>query len=569
MEEEILHMHEALKQYLDDTVSDEQREVYKVSLIEYFQTKEVAGFLRLICDLELYLNAADGEVRALSIQLIVDMLNSTHLLSLTSEKLHHLLLFFKNRIDDYPSLLSSLNGIKCLLLSYTDILEPKYDDCYEILDKIFNEVNVPSISQTLRSEIYSLIHAILGNPKLVKSLAGKANDIVEGILVITSGERDPRCLLQSLKLLEISLHIFSECSAMKAEKIFDSASGYFPITFRPPPEDKYGMTTEKLVTAVEDTLCCHSEVSKYVIPLLVDKLSSTDTSTDGKLDSLHCLVRLTSGFPHELVKGKVDYVLVVNIFEPSLPRLIETLEDIITSNAAGDEGEYDTDPTESKNSIVHGCLDCISALALVISYVHASSSELGVKLLQTHIEPILKRCLDAIAPGGTLQLNSLSGISAMKMLLAMAKSSYWFFSIILSRTAPLLLHELDSAILHGSRVLAKTIELSPAALSTGSLQFFHTMLSALGNSINFSDIILSGGSVKSEKELSSSYFVQNIFLSLLSRLQRILCLFESRSTLLDANWEVLNHFGDHLDEWMGKLSTKLEGNDIGKYAYLF
>jgi hypothetical protein len=56
------------------------------------------------------------------------------------------------------------------------------------------------------------------------------------------------------------------------EKIFDSVACYFPITFNPPEDDPYGVTSEMLITSLENIFCAHSALHKHVLPFLMDNM---------------------------------------------------------------------------------------------------------------------------------------------------------------------------------------------------------------------------------------------------------------------------------------------------------
>lgn len=56
------------------------------------------------------------------------------------------------------------------------------------------------------------------------------------------------------------------------EKIFDSVACYFPITFSPPEDDPYGVTSEMLITSLENIFCAHSALHKHVLPFLMENM---------------------------------------------------------------------------------------------------------------------------------------------------------------------------------------------------------------------------------------------------------------------------------------------------------
>ena len=542
-------MEHVLKQYFDVEAADDVRDAQMDSLLSYFESKDEAEFLSLIKHLDAHLTSTDESVRGRATQLIVDPLVAD-IVELSAPKVHHLFLFFLGRIEDYPSLMPSVCGVRALVNNFGPQIDSKYGDCYHILKKIFDEVNVQSIAQSIRSEIMLLVTDIFNSETAAETLQPHAADIIDGVLTITNGERDPRCLVKALHLLSLCLPLFPAHGRAFGEKLFDSAAGYFPITFRPPPDDKFNITTAMLVSAVENVFCSHSEVAKFAVPLMTEKLSSTDVNTDGKLDAMHCLVRLSRGFTENGKASKVNHQRTIEVFSSSLPRLSEIILEVVTSNAAGDEGEDDVNPSASKNSIVHGALECVTAICALISLVHEVDVSRGMEHFQYVIAPMLKACSPSFQSSGkakSLSLNSLSGLSAIKIVIAIARASYWFFSIILVRFAAPLLKDIDTSI------AAARAASNHSPISSSSFQLLEALLGCLDSSVNYSNVIMRV-SEDNDGEISSSAVVRGVFLSILSRVQRALFLFDNRRALLGANWEKLSEHED-IDLWMDTIAV--------------
>lgn len=54
---------------------------------------------------------------------------------------------------------------------------------------------------------------------------------------------------------------------------------YFPITFRPPPDDPYGITAQDLKDRLRSCIAATAEFAPYAFPALLDKLDSTSMNT--------------------------------------------------------------------------------------------------------------------------------------------------------------------------------------------------------------------------------------------------------------------------------------------------
>ena len=99
------------------------------------------------------------------------------------------------------------------------------------------------------------------------------DEALAGITDLFSGEKDPRNLMVIFSILraimvewDISNHV---------ETMFDSVYAYFPITFRPPPNDPYGITAQDLKIRLRDCISSSNLLAPYVIPNMLDKLDST------------------------------------------------------------------------------------------------------------------------------------------------------------------------------------------------------------------------------------------------------------------------------------------------------
>jgi DNA repair/transcription protein MET18/MMS19 len=68
-------------------------------------------------------------------------------------------------------------------------------------------------------------------------------------------------------------------TASNSQDLFDAVFDYFPITFRPPPDDPYGITAQDLKDRLKECIASTSEFAPYSFPALLDKLDSTALNT--------------------------------------------------------------------------------------------------------------------------------------------------------------------------------------------------------------------------------------------------------------------------------------------------
>ena len=91
-------------------------------------------------------------------------------------------------------------------------------------------------------------------------------DFLDGYILLAEGEKDPRNLLLAFAIarvllieFEIAAHVevgacmrpcVQSASIFMSQDLFNITFCYFPITFRPPPDDPYGITSDDLKNAL-------------------------------------------------------------------------------------------------------------------------------------------------------------------------------------------------------------------------------------------------------------------------------------------------------------------------------
>lgn len=111
-------------------------------------------------------------------------------------------------------------------------------------------------------------------------------DFLSGYVKLVEGEKDPRNLIYLFAIDRVVLIEF-ELSPTMIEKFFDITYCYFPITFKPPPNDPYGITQLDLKTSLRNSLIAHPGFAPHAMPLLLEKL--TASSGSAKRDTLETL----------------------------------------------------------------------------------------------------------------------------------------------------------------------------------------------------------------------------------------------------------------------------------------
>ena len=101
-----------------------------------------------------------------------------------------------------------------------------------------------------------------------------------GTIDLINGEKDPRNLMLAFSMLKVLMVEWGV--SQHGETLFDAIFAYFPITFRPPPNDPYGITAQDLKDRLQECIASTSHLAPYAIPALTDKLDSTSPNVKVK-----------------------------------------------------------------------------------------------------------------------------------------------------------------------------------------------------------------------------------------------------------------------------------------------
>ncbi|ODV97400.1 hypothetical protein PACTADRAFT_49118 [Pachysolen tannophilus NRRL Y-2460] len=129
-------------------------------------------------------------------------------------------------------------------------------------------------------------------------LSNLNNLFIETFIKVSTSEKDPRNLLISF---ELNYKISTSLDINKySEELFDNSFCYFPISFKPPPNDPYKITSDELKSALRKILSCNSIFAKDSIPNLTQKLTSSSPLV--KADALNNLIACIQNYNVKTVK---------------------------------------------------------------------------------------------------------------------------------------------------------------------------------------------------------------------------------------------------------------------------
>ncbi|KAF9116754.1 hypothetical protein BGX27_011068 [Mortierella sp. AM989] len=263
---------------LSQTDSQEQADAAIQDIVKDVGTNP-SKLLGLVQGLGEYLTSDEAFVRSKATALLSTTLATLDQSKVNASAVTVLVEFYCDRLTDQACVPELLKGL--LALSKFDKFTGV--DCVKAVKAILALVNVQTYQQTARHYVFLLFESVIN--RHTQSLRSMSSDFVFGFIQCLDGEKDPRNLLLAFTLIKKIIQEFD--IAQHVEDLFEVTFCYFPITFRPPPDDPYGITSDHLKAGLRDCLSATPYFAKFALPLLLEKLSSSSGSA--KKDSMETI----------------------------------------------------------------------------------------------------------------------------------------------------------------------------------------------------------------------------------------------------------------------------------------
>ncbi|RLM00708.1 hypothetical protein CFD26_107373 [Aspergillus turcosus] len=235
-----------------------------------------------------YINDEDPILRGKAVSYLTAVIRALPPKYLSRQQIQVLTTFFCDRIEDGGAV-AGLDTLQKLDRFNNALAE-------EVAQAIFERLqDLQSRSQSQRFQVYQLLNELMSNHRAALHKMGDISLV--GIVDLMTGEKDPRNLMLVFSILKVVMMEWDISN--HAETLFESVYNYFPITFRPPPNDPYGITAQDLKDRLQDCISSTSLFAPYAIPALLDKLDST--SPNVKKDALNALIACISSYDPDTV----------------------------------------------------------------------------------------------------------------------------------------------------------------------------------------------------------------------------------------------------------------------------
>ena len=232
----------------------------------------------LITSLQEYINnKEDAALRAKSVAYLADVLESVPQKILSGQERRLLSDFILGRIEsDLEGIGSSARALVAL-----ETLGKWDSETVQKVAQTFLDHANPLKQFKLQTDRYAVIQLfdILVSRYRTPLDALNESDpqMMPNFISFFDGEKDPRNLMMIFSILLVPMTEW-DVSA-NAQDLFEAVFNYFPVTFKPPPDDPYGITAQDLKDRLRDCIAANSNFAPHAFSELLSKLDSTSMNT--------------------------------------------------------------------------------------------------------------------------------------------------------------------------------------------------------------------------------------------------------------------------------------------------
>ncbi|CAG8443712.1 9188_t:CDS:10 [Diversispora eburnea] len=292
------------------------------------------SLLALVTTLEEFLTSEESSIRAKGTGLLSAVLTECPQEQVNLAAVNVLVDFYCERLSDTTCVPELIRG----LVSISQFNSFQEECAIKVSKSIFSNVNVQNYQQTTRHGVFLIFDVLLNTCKKL------GTEFVKGFIQAMDGEKDPRNLLLAFSLVKLIIKEFD--ISEHVEELFEVTFCYFPITFRPPPDDPYGITSDDLKISLRECLSATAKFAKNAMPLFLEKLTSS--SGNAKKDSMETLAACAPVYGTENIVPYIDDLWeylkdeIFNAKDDSFEVIaLDTIRSLVVTLSAGVIGKSD------------------------------------------------------------------------------------------------------------------------------------------------------------------------------------------------------------------------------------
>ncbi|KIK61642.1 hypothetical protein GYMLUDRAFT_996292 [Collybiopsis luxurians FD-317 M1] len=270
------------------------------------------SLLNVVKALGEYLTSEEDSLRTKGVEFLSAVLSRCPADKINRQAARVLTTFYCSKLEDSETIVPALKG----LASLTKLPSSTSEDVPSILDAIFEHVRMNGLVQSVRFQVFTIIDTLIARHR--EAMKAMNNNFLGRYIALVEGEKDPRNLLVAFAIARVLLIEFNISDFV--ESLFNITFCYFPITFRPPPNDPYGITTDDLRQALRGCLNATPVFGPLAIPVFLEKLAAGSPTT--KRDTLETMSICFPVYGSALARSqarKLWNALKLEIFQPTDP----------------------------------------------------------------------------------------------------------------------------------------------------------------------------------------------------------------------------------------------------------
>ncbi|KAI9480357.1 MAG: Dos2-interacting transcription regulator of RNA-Pol-II-domain-containing protein [Benjaminiella poitrasii] len=327
------------------------------SLLAYvllYSTKNESGLINIVEYLISYWEKGDATCKNKCIELLAQAVVPSQS-SLDSPTINAITRFIGKRINE-PTLIPRCVDILSVLMHSDNISST---DVIQICDAIFTHVNIKKLPQQSRYKVLIMLGKTL--EKYSSETQRSKINFIGGFINCMDGEKDPRNLMVAFELVRAIIDRFD--ISRHIEDLFEIVFCYFPISFSPPANDPFGITTEDLKDSLRRCLAATPYFAYYATPLLIEKLLTTTGSA--KKDAMETIGLCAPAYgAHAILPHAQELfdALVREVYREADSSMVnialQTIHNVVATLGTGISIANIRDPVEKAiDALLHKCIE--------------------------------------------------------------------------------------------------------------------------------------------------------------------------------------------------------------------